>query len=55
VRSLSRSCSCKTVSVELAKYKLHLVEVQEVRLDKDGTEPADDYTSSSEMGMLIII
>jgi hypothetical protein len=34
----------KTVSRELAKYKLDLVGVQEVRWDKGGTEPADDYT-----------
>jgi hypothetical protein len=36
--------SLKTVSGELAKYKLHLVGVQEVRWDKGGTEPADNYT-----------
>jgi hypothetical protein len=44
VRSLYRSGSLKTVSGELAKYKLHLVGVQEVRWDKGGTEPAGDYT-----------
>jgi hypothetical protein len=44
VRSLYRSGSLKTVSGELAKYKLDLVEVQEVRWDKGGTEPAGDYT-----------
>jgi hypothetical protein len=31
--------SLKTVSRELAKYKLDLVGVQEVRWDKGGTEP----------------
>jgi hypothetical protein len=44
VRSLYRSGSSKAVSRELAKYKLHLVGVQEVRWDKDGTEPADNHT-----------
>jgi hypothetical protein len=44
IRSLYRSGSLKTVSGELAKYKLDLVGVQEVRWDKGGTEPAGDYT-----------
>jgi hypothetical protein len=44
IRSLYRSGSLKTVSGELAKYKLHLVGVQEVRWDKGGTEPEGDYT-----------
>jgi exonuclease III len=43
VRSLYRPGSLKTVSGELAKYKLDLVGVQEVRWDKGGTEPAGDY------------
>jgi hypothetical protein len=43
-RSLYRSGSLKTVSGKLAKYKLDLVGVQEVRWDKGGTEPAGDYT-----------
>jgi hypothetical protein len=34
----------KTVLGELAKYKLDLVEVQEVRWDEGGTEPVGDYT-----------
>jgi hypothetical protein len=33
----------KSVSGELAKYKLDLVGVQEVRWDKGGTEPVGDY------------
>jgi hypothetical protein len=41
-RGLYGSGSLKTVSRELAKYKLDLVGVQEVRWDKGGTEPADD-------------
>jgi hypothetical protein len=32
------------VARELGKYKLDLVGVQEVRWDKGGTEPAEDYT-----------
>jgi hypothetical protein len=44
IRSLYRSGSLKTVSSELAKYKLDLVGVQEVRWGKGGTEPAGDYT-----------
>jgi exonuclease III len=49
VRSLYRSGSLKTVARELAKYKLDLVGVQEVRWDKGGTEH-----SSMERGMKII-
>jgi hypothetical protein len=41
VSSLKRSL--KTVSGKLAKYKLDLVGVQEVRWDKGSTEPAGDY------------
>jgi hypothetical protein len=33
-----------TVSRELSKYKLHLVGVQEVRLEGCGTKPAREYT-----------
>jgi exonuclease III len=44
VRSLYRSGSLKTISGELAKYKLDLVGVQEVRCDKGDTEPAGNYT-----------
>jgi exonuclease III len=44
VRGLYRSGSLKTVSGELAKYKLDLVGVQEVRWDKGGIEPAGNYT-----------
>jgi hypothetical protein len=36
VRNLSGSDSLKTVASKLAKYKLHLVEVQEFRWDKGG-------------------
>jgi hypothetical protein len=34
-----------TVARELARYKLDLVGVQEVRWDKGGTVRAGDYTS----------
>jgi exonuclease III len=44
VRSLYRSGSLRTVARELGKYKLDLVDVQEVRWDKGGTERAEDYT-----------
>jgi exonuclease III len=43
VKSPYRSGSLKTVSRELAKYKLDLVGVQDVRWEKDGAEPADNY------------
>jgi endonuclease/exonuclease/phosphatase family metal-dependent hydrolase len=44
VRSLYRAGSLKTASRELARYKLDLVGVQEVRWEGDGTEPAGGYT-----------
>jgi hypothetical protein len=44
VRSLYRSGSLMIVVRELARYKLDLVGVQEVRWDKGGTARAGDYT-----------
>jgi exonuclease III len=44
MRSLYRSGSLMTVARELARYKLDLVAVQEVRWDKGGTVRAGDYT-----------
>jgi hypothetical protein len=44
VECLYRSGSLKTLSRKLAKYKLDLVGVQEVRWDKGGTKLAGDYT-----------
>jgi exonuclease III len=41
---LYRADSLKTVSRELAGYKLDLVGVQEVRWEGGGTEPAGEYT-----------
>jgi hypothetical protein len=43
VRSLYRSGSLTTVARELAKYKLDLVGVWEVRWDKEGTLRAGAY------------
>jgi hypothetical protein len=34
----------KTVARKLGKYKLELVDVQEVRWEKGGTERAENYT-----------
>jgi hypothetical protein len=44
VRSLYRAGSHITVANEISKYKLDLVEVQDVRWDRGGTEPASKYT-----------
>jgi exonuclease III len=44
VRSLYRRGSLMAVARELAKYKLDLVGVQEVRWDKEGTVRAGEYT-----------
>jgi hypothetical protein len=45
----------KTVASEFAKCNLDLVAVQEVRWGiQGGSQPADDYTLSTEMEMLII-
>jgi hypothetical protein len=49
VRSLYRAGSLKTVSRELAKYKLDLVGVQ-IRWEGGGTEPAGEYTFSYGKG-----
>jgi hypothetical protein len=44
VRSLCMAGSLKTVASEVVKCKSDLVTVQEVRWDKDGSQPADNYT-----------
>jgi len=44
VRSLCRAGSLTAVVRELARYKLVLVGVQEVRWDKEGTVTAGDYS-----------
>jgi hypothetical protein len=43
-RSLYRAGSLMTVSRELARYKLDLLEVQEVRWEGGGTERVGEYT-----------
>ena len=43
VRSLYRAGSLKAAARELARYKLDLAGVQEVRWDKGGTVRAGDY------------
>ena len=43
VRSLYRAGSLKAAARELARYKLDLVVVQEVRWDNEGTVRAGDY------------
>ena len=43
VRSLYRTRSLKAAARELARYKLDVVGVQEVRWDKEGTVRAGDY------------
>jgi hypothetical protein len=44
VRSLYRVSSLMTVLRELARYKLDLVGVQEVRWEGGGTAPVGEYT-----------
>jgi exonuclease III len=44
VRSLYRAGSLITVLRELARYKLDLVGVQEVRCEGGGSEPVGEYT-----------
>jgi exonuclease III len=44
VRSLYRAGPLMTVSRDLARYKLDLVGVQEVRWEGGGTEPAGEHT-----------
>jgi hypothetical protein len=54
VRSLYGAGSLVTVSKELSKYRLDLVEVQEVRWEDGGTERAGEYTFFYERGMRIM-
>jgi exonuclease III len=54
VRSLYKAGSLKTVSRELARYKLDLVGVQEVKWEGGGTKPAGEYTCSMERGMRVM-
>jgi hypothetical protein len=43
ISGLYKAGSLITVSVELSKYKLDLVGLQEVRWDRGGTEPTSEY------------
>jgi hypothetical protein len=54
VRSLYRAGSLMIVSRELARYKLGLVRVQEVRWEGNGTEPVGEYTFFYGKGKEII-
>jgi hypothetical protein len=54
VRSLCRAGSLITAARELARYKLDLVGVQEVRWDKGGTVKTRDYSFSLGKEMKII-
>ena len=54
VRSLYRAGSLTTAARELARYKLDLMGVQEVRWDKGGTARAADYNFFKEKEMKII-
>jgi hypothetical protein len=44
VRTMHRAGALRVVEAEISKYKLDLVEVQEIRCDRSGTEPAGQYT-----------
>ena len=50
VRSLYRASSLTTAARKLARYKLDLVAVQEVRWDNGGTVRAGDYHFSYGKG-----
>jgi hypothetical protein len=54
IRSLYRAGSLTTVASELARCKLNLVGVQEVRWDKKSTVSAGDYNFSMEKETKII-
>jgi hypothetical protein len=54
VSSLYMAGSLMTVAKELARYKLDLVGVQEVRWDKGGTVRPGDYNFFTAKGMRII-
>ena len=54
VRSLYRAGALMAAARELARYKLDLVGVQEVRWEKEGTVKAGDYSFSMGKEMKII-
>jgi hypothetical protein len=43
-RSLYRASPLMAVAKVISKYKSDLAEVQEIRWDRGGIEPADEYT-----------
>jgi hypothetical protein len=49
-----RAGSLRAVGEEIAKYKLDIVGIQEVRWDGGGTERAGEYTFCMEKGMKIM-
>jgi hypothetical protein len=49
-----RAGSLRTVAQEITKYKLHLVEVWDVRWDRGGTEPVGQYTFFMGRGIRIM-
>jgi hypothetical protein len=51
---LYRAGSLKTVSRDIARLKLEIVGVQEVRWEGGGTEPAGEYTFFMEREMRIM-
>jgi hypothetical protein len=44
VRSMYRASSLRAAGEDISKYKLDIVEIQEVRWDGGGTERAGEYT-----------
>jgi hypothetical protein len=50
IRSLYRAGALKVVARELEMFKLDLVDIQEVRWEKSGTEQAEDYIFFYEEG-----
>jgi hypothetical protein len=50
IRRLYRTGALKVVARELEKFKLELVDIQEVRWEKSGTEQAEDYIFFYEEG-----
>jgi hypothetical protein len=52
VVSMYRAGSLRTVTEEVWKYKLDLVEVQKVRWDGGGTEPASSYMTQNYAKLL---
>jgi hypothetical protein len=53
LESLYRTGSLITIAKELGKYKLDVVEVQEIRWGRDGTELAADFSVFYEVEMRV--